>query len=431
MTITVSPMPGEQVHGHWGRLMRLNSNVSVNQLFESGPIANNRPLAIRIGEVCGMRSEDYIRLHTLIPYARAVSRVDQMFPHGAAENDVATRRLAMLPPHRGWSVCVNCVDEDLKFWGFSYWRRDHQLPGVVSCAKHGVALLFARDRAVDPMRQTPSEVLQRFEGLPAAIETSACATSRSVREFQELQQILLDRDRPVSLVAMRQTLTFACRERGWYTSGAGHRGMLGTQVLHAFPRIWLEHAYPHAAIPDVELARRISASAHATRPLVTTLYLLSMITLFNTAIRAINALETAERAGSVATRTQRKFTLQDWQSPSVIDCYRSAFGSHGAVARQMNVDVVTARRWMQLCGLPEMPRGAIGAQLRSAFAAFANGASLAEACAINGIGQCELERALRTTAQPAANVLRPLQLDHDGRGVQRPAACGSIVKQPH
>jgi hypothetical protein len=37
-------------------------------------------------------------------------------------------------------LCTACVEEDLEFWGFSYWRRRHQIPGLYHCDKHTVPL---------------------------------------------------------------------------------------------------------------------------------------------------------------------------------------------------------------------------------------------------------------------------------------------------
>lgn len=37
---------------------------------------------------------------------------------------------------RGAWLCKACVEEDLEFWGFSYWRRRHQIPGLYHCDKH-------------------------------------------------------------------------------------------------------------------------------------------------------------------------------------------------------------------------------------------------------------------------------------------------------
>lgn len=42
------------------------------------------------------------------------------------------------PPRRS---CYQCVQDDLAELGFACWRRDHRLPGVLVCPKHGTTLL--------------------------------------------------------------------------------------------------------------------------------------------------------------------------------------------------------------------------------------------------------------------------------------------------
>jgi hypothetical protein len=38
-------------------------------------------------------------------------------------------------------ACPQCTDEDLRQFGFTWWRRSHQLPGIGRCHKHGCALV--------------------------------------------------------------------------------------------------------------------------------------------------------------------------------------------------------------------------------------------------------------------------------------------------
>lgn len=42
--------------------------------------------------------------------------------------------------HRHWRWCLQCLEEDSDTYGVPYHHRDHQLPGVFHCYKHGMAL---------------------------------------------------------------------------------------------------------------------------------------------------------------------------------------------------------------------------------------------------------------------------------------------------
>lgn len=78
--------------------------------------------------------------HSLWPFTAAVER-----PHVPAEIEqlmhTQAGRTAVMRGARpqAW-LCPDCVHEDLGFWGVSYWRRSHQLPGAMWCEKHQTAL---------------------------------------------------------------------------------------------------------------------------------------------------------------------------------------------------------------------------------------------------------------------------------------------------
>jgi hypothetical protein len=57
-----------------------------------------------------------------------------------------------------WKLCRYCVEEDLTFWGTSYWRRLHQVTGITWCLKHGTSLL--RYGARRGVLASPSEALK-------------------------------------------------------------------------------------------------------------------------------------------------------------------------------------------------------------------------------------------------------------------------------
>ena len=48
--------------------------------------------------------------------------------------------MALRDSRPGAYLCTQCVQEDIGFHGMSYWRREHQLPGLYSCTKHSQPL---------------------------------------------------------------------------------------------------------------------------------------------------------------------------------------------------------------------------------------------------------------------------------------------------
>lgn len=107
-----------------------------------------RSLHERIGLLLGITAEELAHRTTLYPYYAAFTN-----------EDVADRMLEKVLQRRegtknthsvGWEptvsrlkVCLHCIDDDLKRFGESYWRRTHQLDCVHFCEIHAIPLLEA------------------------------------------------------------------------------------------------------------------------------------------------------------------------------------------------------------------------------------------------------------------------------------------------
>ena len=95
-----------------------------------------------VAKAFGMDLEAFIRSHTLLPYAvafmapRDKERIltsllsDKSDPCFAAVAQNATKSTRLL------KLCVACKAQDMLQYGETYWRRAHQLPGVLMCAVH-------------------------------------------------------------------------------------------------------------------------------------------------------------------------------------------------------------------------------------------------------------------------------------------------------
>jgi hypothetical protein len=84
--------------------------------------------------------------HTVFPYVtafmvkEAVTALERKFfghsVHAKSSFAVLQSR-ASIPFFR---LCVQCISEDLRQYGESYWHRSHMLPGVHICPTHGISL---------------------------------------------------------------------------------------------------------------------------------------------------------------------------------------------------------------------------------------------------------------------------------------------------
>ncbi|MDZ4200556.1 MAG: TniQ family protein [Gallionella sp.] len=94
-------------------------------------------------------AETIVQTATTIPYytifrspgvaARVLKLARGNSSHGVSQTlGMAKTATHAHPPRRS---CHTCIQSDKAKLGFAYWRRDHQLPGVLVCQEHGTPLL--------------------------------------------------------------------------------------------------------------------------------------------------------------------------------------------------------------------------------------------------------------------------------------------------
>jgi hypothetical protein len=93
--------------------------------------------------------ETLIQIATTVPYytrfrtpsvsARILKLARGNSSYGVAQALGMAKTTIYTPPPR--RSCYQCAQDDIAELGYAYWRRDHQLPGVLVCPKHGKLLL--------------------------------------------------------------------------------------------------------------------------------------------------------------------------------------------------------------------------------------------------------------------------------------------------
>lgn len=247
--ITAQPLSDEFMLGHLGRWRTVNHFRSVAQCLDElgrqyadqqwGP---KNPLTPQImARHSGLEVDDYIRLHTMLPFT-AFSVYDKRIVNEAWSMNVAKRHGAGTPREAAY-CCPSCAKEDLDYWGYSYWRRSHQLPGVYWCQKHPSERLHAVD-APDAFGAQPhlwiGAAKTRIDDMPIALQEHA-----EVRRFGEFCQAMLDHGRPLTIKGVRRVLgarAIASDLRIHTTSGSGRRPSDLAGVV--FPPAFLQAVFP-------------------------------------------------------------------------------------------------------------------------------------------------------------------------------------------
>lgn len=152
MTHVPRLLPDEWAPGYWARLLHLNgvprrrARTVTRELAErlgtgyAPNLYDSERSILAIANATQLSVMEVYSSHTLLPLNAAVSSWANLDWFEDSEPASIARRLASREGATGGSLCARCVDEDVAFWGFGYWRRSHQIEGVDWCSKHTVPL---------------------------------------------------------------------------------------------------------------------------------------------------------------------------------------------------------------------------------------------------------------------------------------------------
>jgi hypothetical protein len=291
MIVAPRLLPDEWAIGYWGRVLLLNGldgDASAKDKQDFGrQLCRERGIDLRSGErdlevisrVAQISVAQLLRGHTLVPFNRAVS--------GAVDGDwlddqhpFRLRSSGITMGHRtGFgALCPRCVEEDRVFWGFSYWRRSHQVHGIVFCEKHGCALRRANKGLIS--QPLPDQESVR----PLAREEYELARDAAenpwVRRYAEVSVELLNRQRPLSRLHLLHALAKRARDAG---VGLDSELALSDLAERRLPADWMKRFATPSVLNDVLVRFNCTAT--------TSDYALAMVLLYESTDEAFRDVE--------------------------------------------------------------------------------------------------------------------------------------------
>jgi hypothetical protein len=111
-----------------------------------------------IAESVGLPMHEVLYGHTVFPYVTAfmltetVAALERKFLEYSVHAKSSFSTLQSRASVQFFRVCVQCLSEDSRLYGESYWHRSHMLPGVHVCLKHGTQLWETDLRASTPFK---------------------------------------------------------------------------------------------------------------------------------------------------------------------------------------------------------------------------------------------------------------------------------------
>lgn len=402
MLIRPLPLPDELDEGYAGYIMRLNGMRSMKALdslmrdWAGCPDKSWREVSRLelFSKVANLSVMDFVLHHTTLPLRRGITSYQADLPHGSDRNKKIWWSTAMREARTGAFFCKCCVWEDLEFHGRSYWRRSHQVPGLLSCAKHGNPLSFCRDNSA--FQQAPSHWIGKCEIVDAAWAMEVEA-NETIARYLAICDGLMDRNQPFAVDHVRAVLILKGASQGLQTSARRVKAaLLSDMVIEQCGRQWLALVLPALADkPDkVPLSKLDGVFYLKTSASTTFAYVLACASLFESADEALNAL-----AGPLPTAGKvRERKRIDIDPDTLVSAYIKVGGSYAKTAKHLGIAFASAGSRLTSMGLPNMSETA-GRSTQKALSAFVDeGCSLQRSAEVGGISQTELEEALRIMA---------------------------------
>lgn len=237
--------PDELLLGYIGRVARFNDvtrgklQCAVHQRYgNTGWTGVHKTWSAPLAFALGISAPELLTRHTLEPLIRvnckpiATSRVlplNRNVLPAVKHAEVSVQRQKL-------RLCRSCVREDLDFWGYSYWRRSHQLPGVRWCLKHRCGLLDAHDHCAQDL--FPEECQATVRGQLSYMWSSP------VQRFAEVCVGLLEIEQRIPTRQSRYRMRERAMALGLRISLIGKRATISDRVAEQFPARWLAELIP-------------------------------------------------------------------------------------------------------------------------------------------------------------------------------------------
>ena len=351
-------LPDEFAPGYLGRVLQFNG---WNLRDRVGGIAflrstmNATPgssLAEVLASVAGLSFAAFMRLHTTVPLRRAIVAKPSRLSHADDPDagDAIRRGLSSL--RSGAYLCSACVEEDLRFHGMSYWRREHQLPGLYWCLKHHLPLRFSGDSKA--FLYAPSAALASAMACGEAW-VGRLSTQEAIARFITIESNLSSSDHPLSEKEVARALHPLLHAAGLHVGrGVVRRPLLSDLFKKTFDVQWLQQVFAGLVEqPRGAFWQPVDGASLGKRAFVGSgIYLAAFALLVDDADEATNKLLSTQSALTEAVAAQGKPAARPTDNV-LRDLYASCQGDYARVAGRVDESYSSkVNRRLQALGLP-------------------------------------------------------------------------------
>lgn len=393
MLICPEPLPDELDRGYLGRAMRWNG-VNRKELFYqmvtdwSGSVNKSRFEAPKIELLAKMANLDvpqFAQRHTTLPLRRGIVEIVSDV-HGSQTERSLLWSSGIRLARDGAYFCKDCVHEDQWFHGHSYWRREHQIPGLLWCPKHLKPLNYVEDTTA--FFSSPAEYADQSKAFPDEL-VSMALENMYIRRYLEICSGIMERDTPLIGRQVSGVLISRASKLGYRTARAKEiQRLLSDAVISAFGRSWLAGVLPSLSGKPVGVFHRSFDNVLSWDKLTCKVYayILACSVLFESSDSALNA---------ITNRASRKPTHRATPEAKMIETYISMHGNYlmTSEALLMKHNHVVSR--LRAMNLPNILEPVATNVARAVVAFFHEGLSFSESASKSGVSLESLERLIR------------------------------------
>lgn len=410
MILRPEVLPEEYAPGYKGRVMRFNGMADPKAAMQSlmawagyaGTSRRDFSTVELLAKVADVEAAQFVRAHTVLPLRRAVVASRPQIEHGCSSQRSLLWSIALRDSRPGSYLCTQCVHEDITIHGMSYWRREHQLPGLYCCTKHGKPLGYVE--VPNAFLHPPSAFYDSHQEIDRRWVTKL-ERSRPVQRYLSITADLLARANPLDERDVSQAAKARAIQLDLHTGrGVVERRLVSDLIKKHFDSAWLASVLPGLIdkpagtfLPSVDGAlsgKRMGISS--------TVYAIIFATLFESSDDAINAMlvQTPCESPSETVRARGPEASLEVTAQQLRDAYIEGRGCYSTVVRMLGISSYTARRRLQEDGLPNLGAKASQAVCNALEAVFIDGSSIDQASKACGVNRAELERLLIQSAGP-------------------------------
>lgn len=400
-----APQTDELLQGWLGRMHAINClppNSDLDHLIGQmakllNPEIDDRNFIECTAVVVGMSQDELLRHHTLAPFFKALVGLkpsklgNKSLRHREAYEKQAPFKLG----GKYLRCCKDCADEDFANLGYSYWRRAHQLPGILWCHEHG-SQLSIHPKGVSS--KNPHQLAHNNTN--SQILSLSQPQIKILKNYAQIACTILNHELAIDSTVASIALGNQAKGNNFRISKPGKRPTPSSRLIECLPHWWLLEAYPRANLKPDSYIWVIDGACtpKAGRYTVTTLCLLASL-FYENVNEAIDEL----LQPYVTSNKARGFDF--WASKEILDEYIAQKGVVSRVAEKLALPPSTVGVGLLNQGLPGLGKSS---SIVKAVNAFLNGQSMQQACMTHKASIKDTEAFMRTCCarvKPALNAL--------------------------